>query len=300
MLFPTEKINENTVNIDLADTFGILSMIQAENKKIALEVQKRLNVISKAVDVIVENFKKDGRLLYFGAGTSGRLGVLDASECPPTFSTDPGMVVGVIAGGDYALRNAVEGAEDSFELAKNDFANLNVTKNDTVVAISASGNANYVVEILRLGRENNSKTILLTSNQNAKAAVYADIVIAIPTGAEPIAGSTRMKAGTAQKMVLNMLTTASMIKLGKTYQNLMIDVKPTNTKLKQRCIKIVSQIAEVDEDTVEKILKENGYRLKHAILKILHKIEFNDADKILKENENNLRKTINALKNIKD
>ena len=147
MIFPTEKINKETINIDLADTYGILSMLQEENKKVALEIDKKIPVITKAVDVIVENFKNNGRLIYFGAGTSGRLGVLDASECPPTFSTDPNMVIGVIAGGDYALRNAVEGAEDSFELAQGDFNNLNITQNDTVVAISASGNANYITEV---------------------------------------------------------------------------------------------------------------------------------------------------------
>ena len=277
----TEKSNPDTVNIDISSSLEIAQMINNEDLKVAQKIKENLNPIAQAIDLISDNFLKGGRLFYFGAGTSGRLGVLDASECPPTFNSPYDMVQGIIAGGDRALRYAIEGAEDSTELAKEDFKKCSVTKNDTVCSISASGNANYVIEILRLAKENNTKTIAITCNPKAKMNKYADIVICIETGAEAITGSTRMKAGSAQKMVLNMLTTGAMVKIGKTYKNLMIDVKPTNTKLKDRAVRITSQIAEVDYETAKNLLEENNYKIKETILQLKYNITFEEAQKIL-------------------
>ena len=286
----TEKSNPNTINIDCASSLEIAQMINNEDLKVAQKINENLEPIAKAIDIISENFLVGGRLFYFGAGTSGRLGVLDASECPPTFSSEPDMVQGIIAGGDRALRFAVEGAEDSIELAREDFAKIQATKNDTIVSISASGNANYVIEILKLAKEIGAKTIALTCNPNAKMSEFADVVICIETGAEAITGSTRMKAGTAQKMVLNMLTTGAMVKIGKVYKNLMIDVKPTNIKLKDRAARIVAEIAQVEKDVALNTLEENGYNLKEAVLQIKYGITFEKAQELLKEHNGILRK----------
>ena len=286
----TEKSNPNTVNIDCASSLEIAQMINNEDLKVAKKINENLEPIAKAIDIISENFLNGGRLFYFGAGTSGRLGVLDASECPPTFSSEPDMVQGIIAGGDKALRYAIEGAEDSIELAKEDFAKIKATKNDTIVSISASGNANYVIEILKLAKEVGAKTIAVTCNSNAKMSEFADVVICIETGAEAITGSTRMKAGTAQKMVLNMLTTGAMVKIGKVYKNLMIDVKPTNIKLKDRATRIVAEIAQVEKDVALKTLENNGYKVKEAVLQIKYGITFEKAQELLKEHNGILRK----------
>ncbi len=291
----TEKLNKNTENIDTATTLDVVKMINNEDFNAVNAVQKCLPEISKAVDIIVENFNNGGRLIYFGAGTSGRLGVLDASECPPTFSTPETMVVGVIAGGDHALRHAIEGAEDKPDFAKEDFDNLNINENDTVVAISASGNAAYVVEVLKLAKEKNCKTIAVTSNKNALTKEFADIFICAETGAEAISGSTRMKAGTAQKLILNMLTTASMVKIGKVYKNYMIDVKPTNDKLKKRAVKITASIAEVDEQKAQEVLSANGYKIKHAILNLKYGLSEDEAERLIKENNGVLRKIFEKL-----
>lgn len=286
----TEKTNKNTSCIDISSTEDIVKMINNEDFNAVIAVQKVLPQISKAVDIIAENFQKGGRLIYFGAGTSGRLGVLDSSECPPTFSVSEEMVTGVIAGGDRALRHAIEGAEDRVDLARKDFKEQNINKNDTVVSISASGNAAYVVEILRLAKETGCRTIAVTSNINAKTKDFADVFICAETGAEVISGSTRMKAGTAQKLILNMLTTASMIKIGKVYKNYMIDVKPTNEKLKTRAVKIVADICQVTCEKALDVLKNNNYKIKHAVLNIKYGCDFEKSEKLLKENNGVLRK----------
>ena len=289
-IIPTEKINPDTVNIDISSSYEIAMMINNEDLKVAKKISENLNSIAEAIDTISENFIKGGRLFYFGAGTSGRLGVLDASECPPTFNTNPDMVQGIIAGGDKALRFAIEGAEDSIELARQDFDRLNINTNDTVVSISASGNANYAVEVLKLAKNKNIKTIAITCNPKAKMSCFANIVICIETGAEAITGSTRMKAGSAQKMVLNMLTTGSMIKIGKVYKNYMIDVKPTNIKLKNRAKRIVSSIAECSENEAEKILQANGYKVKEAVIQIKYSLTLQEAVELLNKHKGVLRK----------
>ncbi|HIS89544.1 TPA: N-acetylmuramic acid 6-phosphate etherase [Candidatus Avigastranaerophilus faecigallinarum] len=294
-LIITEKTNPNTLNIDVASSLEIARMINEEDKKVAEKISENLTTIAKAIDIISENFLKGGRLLYFGAGTSGRLGVLDASECPPTFNSPNEMVQGIIAGGDRALRFAIEGAEDSCELARKDFEKLDITEKDTVVSISASGNANYVIEVLKLAKEKKSKTIALTCNPMANISKIADVVICIETGAEVITGSTRMKAGTAQKMVLNMLTTGAMIKIGKVYKNFMIDVKPTNIKLKDRAQRIVSEIAHCSQDEAKAVLEENEYKIKEAILQIKYSISYEKATTLLDKFNGVLGKVFSAL-----
>lgn len=285
----TEKTNPKTVNIDISSSLEIAKMINSEDLTVAQKISENLESIAKAIDCISDNFLKNGRLFYFGAGTSGRLGVLDASECPPTFNTESKMVQGIIAGGDKALRYAIEGAEDSIELARKDFETAKINENDTIVSISASGNANYVIEILKLSKEKKAKTIALTCNPNAKMSKYADIIICIETGAEAITGSTRMKAGTAQKMVLNMLTTGAMVKIGKVYKNLMVDVKPTNIKLKDRAQRIVSAIANCPQETAKTVLEGNNYKVKEAILEIAKSLPLEKAEKLLQENNGILR-----------
>ena len=286
----TELINHDTMNIDLVGTEDMLIMLNNEDMKVAVAVKKCIPQITKAVDIIVRNFLHAGRLFYVGAGTSGRLGVLDASECPPTFSTPPDMIQGIIAGGDRALREAIEGAEDSEEMALEDFDEYDICNNDTIVGLSASGNAKYVCKFLQVAKIKKCKTIVITSNPNAKMKEYADCFICVETGAEAISGSTRLKAGTAQKMILNMLSTGSMIKIGKTYHNLMIDVKPTNNKLKRRAVTIVSEICGCKERTAQNVLDTNGYKIKHAILFILYGLDFDEADKLLRENNGVLRR----------
>ncbi|HIZ28996.1 MAG TPA: N-acetylmuramic acid 6-phosphate etherase [Candidatus Adamsella sp.] len=293
----TEKRNKNTRNIDIENTSKILELIHKEDELAVAAVEKCLKNIEKAVDIIVTNFNSGGKLFYFGAGTSGRLGVLDASECPPTFGVSPLMVQGFIAGGDKALRYAIEGAEDSEQLAEEDFQKANPSPKDTICAISASGNAKYLLTILKLARNNHIKTISISSNKDALMKEYSDCFICAETGEEAITGSTRMKAGTAQKLILNMLTTASMIKIGKVYENLMIDVKPTNIKLKKRAVSIVSEIANVSEENAQKELEHNGYKVKHAILKLKYNLFFDDADKLLNDFNGVLRKVFNYLDN---
>lgn len=288
----TELINRNTVNIDMVGTYDMLAMINYEDMKVAAAVKKSIPEIAQAVDMIVKNFLDGGRLFYVGAGTSGRLGVLDASECPPTFSVSHDMVQGVIAGGDRALKEAIEGAEDSEELAAIDFKNKDICSNDTIVGISASGNAKYVVKFMEIAKIKKCKTVAVTSNPEAAMKKAADCFICVETGAEAISGSTRMKAGTAQKMILNMLSTASMVKIGKTYHNLMIDVKPTNAKLKRRAITIVSEICDCKPSQAREVLESNGYKIKHAVLYILHDLKFEEADKLLKENNGVLRRIL--------
>lgn len=293
----TEKSNPNTIDIDISSSLEIAKMINNEDLTVAQKISENLTAIAKGIDIISENFLNNGRLFYFGAGTSGRLGVLDASECPPTFNSPSDMVQGIIAGGDKALRCAIEGAEDSIELACEDFLKANISVNDTVVSISASGNANYVIEILKLAKEKNVKTIALTCNPNAKMSEFADVVICVETGAEAITGSTRMKAGTAQKMVLNMLTTGAMVKIGKTYKNLMVDVKPTNIKLKDRAERIVAAITECQQDKARKVLEANNYNLKEAVLEIKYNLSETEAQKLLKEYNGILRNIFKVLDN---
>ncbi len=286
----TESRNLNTVDIDLLSTLDVVKKINEEDKQVALAVEETIEDIAQAVDLIAKQFLKGGRLFYFGAGTSGRLGVLDASECPPTFSVEPEMVQGIIAGGDNALRNAVEGAEDDFDAGVMDAEILD--KNDVAVVISASGNPKYLLGVLAGAVEKGASSIAITCNPNGKITHDADIVICAEVGPEVIAGSSRLKAGTAQKMILNMLTTASMIKIGKTYENLMIDLKASNEKLKDRAIRIVANIAEVSYSKALESLLDTDWEIKTSIVSIVKSIDKDSARLELKRACGVLRKVL--------
>ena len=271
----TEYRNENTKDIDILPTIEMVKKMNEEDKIVALAVEDELEHIAQAVDIIAKQFLKGGKLYYFGAGTSGRLGILDASECPPTFSVSPDMVQGIMAGGDKAFRIAVEGAEDDFEAGKKDAEVL--TDKDVAVAISASGNPKYLLGVLQQADNVNAKTIALTCNSKALIAEDAGLTICVEVGPEVIAGSSRLKAGTAQKMVLNMLTTGAMIKIGKTYQNFMIDLKASNEKLKDRAIRIVAQIAGVTHSDALAALLDCNWEIKTAIVMTLRKVSPDEA-----------------------
>lgn len=287
----TEYRNENTKNIDLLNSFEIVKKINEEDKIVALAVENELDNIAKAIDIIAKQFLQGGKLIYFGAGTSGRLGILDASECPPTFSVPHEMVQGIMAGGDKAFKTPLEGAEDNFEAGKQDASLL--TDKDVAVVISASGNPKYLLGVLEKANEVNAKTIALTCNSQAKIIDDATLAICVEVGPEVIAGSSRMKAGTAQKMVLNMLTTGSMIKIGKTYQNFMIDLNPTNEKLKDRAIRIVAQIANTTHAKAFEVLEKCNWEVKTAVASIVLNIDIETARQKLKQNSGVLRKLLN-------
>ena len=292
----TEYRNENTKNIDLLSTIDIVRKINEEDKLVAQVIEDELPNISKAVDIIVKQFLKGGKLYYYGAGTSGRLGILDASECPPTFGVPFDMVQGIMAGGDKAFRIAVEGAEDNLELGRKDAEML--TNNDVCVAISASGNPKYLLGVLQKAEENGCKTIALTCNHEAAILEEAGHGICVEVGPEVIAGSSRMKAGTAQKMVLNMLSTGAMIKIGKTYENFMIDLMPTNEKLKDRAIRIVSEIAGVNISTALETLMDSDWKVKTAILMLKCKMTKEEANEALRKNCGVLRRTLKSLTSV--
>lgn len=286
----TEYRNENTKNIDLLPTIDIVKKMNDEDKIVALAVEYESENIAKAIDVISKQFLQGGHLIYFGAGTSGRLGILDASECPPTFSVEPNMVQGIIAGGYDAMRFAVEGAEDNYDAGYEDAKIL--TKDDVAVVISASGNPKYLLGVLAYADEVGCKTIGITCNSNAKIVEEVGTLICVEVGPEVIAGSSRLKAGTAQKMVLNMLSTGSMIKIGKTYENFMIDLKATNEKLKDRAVRIVSQIAEVDNNIAKETLAKCDWKIKTAIVALKNNVEFDKANEELKKNHGVLRRVL--------
>ncbi len=273
----SEERNPRTMGIDLMSTPEIVATINGEDRLVPEAVGKTLPQVAQAVDRIVAAFGKGGRLIYIGAGTSGRLGVLDASECPPTFGVPPTMVVGVIAGGLGALVSAVEGAEDSAEGGAADLRAIDLTNRDVVVGIAVSGRTPYVIGALNYAKSLGAVTVGLTCNPDSAIAGLADISIAPLVGAEVVTGSTRLKSGTAQKLVLNMLSTASMIRIGKTYQNLMVDVRTSNEKLLARAVRIVMQATDCPEQVAEAALERTGNDVKLAILTILTGKEVEDA-----------------------
>ena len=265
----TEERNPLTINIDTLPTLDILRLINAEDQKVALAVRDELPNIAAAVNAITTRLQRCGRLIYIGAGTSGRLGVLDASECPPTFGTHPEMVVGLIAGGPAALMESVEGAEDDQELGATEIAELAINENDCVIGIAASGRTPYAIGGLREAKKRGALTISIACNRPSPLEKLAVIGIAPLVGPEVLSGSTRLKAGTAQKMVLNMISTAVMIRLGKTYTNLMVDVQPTNVKLRQRARRIVAEATGLDLRRATEILSACNGEVKAAIVAIL-------------------------------
>jgi N-acetylmuramic acid 6-phosphate etherase len=262
----TEQRNDASANIDNLSPLELVTLINAEDKQVALAVERALPDISAAVEIISRSLRVGGRLIYVGAGTSGRLGVLDAAECPPTFSTPPDVVLGLIAGGEHALRYAVEGSEDSPESGADDLRQVSLAEKDVVVGIAASGRTPYVLGALRYARSIGARAIGLSCNPSSELRAYAEPVIEVVVGPEIISGSTRMKAGTAQKMVLNMLSTGAMVLLGKTYKNYMVDVAPTNDKLRRRAVRMVQELGQCDESEAERKLVIAGWDVKSAIL----------------------------------
>ncbi|NOI09304.1 N-acetylmuramic acid 6-phosphate etherase [Vibrio alginolyticus] len=293
----SEGRNPDTMDIDLLPSLDIVQRINQQDKLVPLAVEKVLPEIAEAVDKITQAFKVGGRLFYIGAGTSGRLGVLDASECPPTFGTDPEMVVGIIAGGKEAMFRAKEGAEDDPALGEQDLKENTLTQRDVVVGIAASGRTPYVIGGLEYANELGATTVALSCNPDSPIADIADIAISPVVGPEALTGSTRLKSGTAQKLVLNMLTTASMIRLGKSYQNLMVDVKATNAKLVARAARIVMQATDCTNQEAKTALKETDYDAKLAILMILTGLDRESATEQLNAKQGYLRKVVIAQTN---
>ena len=291
----TESRNSSSLNIDKVSTLDMVKIINNEDKKVALAVEKELVKIAEAIDGIVSGMQKGGRLIYIGAWTSGRLGILDASECPPTYGVSEELVQGIIAGGTEAIFRAKEGAEDSKELAIEDLKSKNITENDTIVGLAASGRTPYVIGGLEYANKIGALTVSITCNANSEVAKVSKVSIAPVVGAEVVTGSTRMKAGTAQKLVLNMLSTGTMIKLGKVYGNLMVDVRATNKKLVERAKKIVCEATGVDREVAEKVLKETNYDVKLSILMILTGLDINEAKEKLSQNKGYIAKAMETI-----
>lgn len=288
----TEKINHNSVDIDILPTLDKLRIINAEDQTVAQSIALHLPDIAIAVDAITKALKSGGRLIYIGAGTSGRLGILDAVECPPTYGVDYNTVVGLIAGGKEAFIKAQEGVEDKEEFAISDLQEANLTSQDIVCGIAASGRTPYVIGGLKYARNLGCQTIAVACNLNSVIGEYADYKIEVALGAEVVTGSTRMKAGTAQKLILNMLSTATMINLGKTYKNLMVDVKTSNAKLEARAKKIIMEATEVDFDTAAKYLQLANNHVKTAIVMILNNVDLATAKQLLDNASGVIRKIV--------
>lgn len=286
----SEARNPDTLQIDLMSTAEILSAMNKQDALVADAVRKVLPEIGAAVDKIVEAFKVGGRLIYMGAGTSGRLGVLDASECPPTFGVPEGMVVGLIAGGDRALRYPIEGAEDDRTEGRRDLEKINLTAKDVVVGIAVSGRTPYVIGALDYAKSVGTTTAALSCNPDSAIARMADIAISPLVGPEALTGSTRLKSGTAQKLVLNMLTTASMIRIGKSYENLMVDLSVSNQKLAARATRILVEVTGCTADEAEGFLAASGNNVKLAILMALTGMGASEAEVALKDADGFLRR----------
>lgn len=292
----TEKRNSNSKNIDKMSTIEIVKLINEEDKKVALAVQEALQEIADAIDLIYNQIKKGGRLIYIGAGTSGRLGVLDASECPPTYGVSFDLIRGIVAGGESAMFKAKEGAEDSKELCIEDLKAIEFNKNDALVGIAASGRTPYVIGGLEYASKVRAKSVSICCVNDGEISKYSDIAIEVIPGAEVVTGSTRMKAGTAQKMILNMLSTGVMIKCGKVYENLMIDLKPTNKKLVERAKVIIMESTGCERETAEKFFYKSSENVKLAIFMILSGLEVEDAIKVLEESEGRISEALEKIK----
>jgi N-acetylmuramic acid 6-phosphate etherase len=285
----TEAIDSRFSKIDTLSTVDLLKLFNDSDKSVAEEVAKVLPKVAEAINEITKRMESGGRLIYVGAGTSGRLGVLDASECIPTFSLQDGLVIGLIAGGDTALRTGIEGAEDVLEGSIEDLKKLSFSKKDSLVGIAASGRTPYVVGALQYAKEVGAGSIALSCNLNSELSKYADIAIEVDTGAEILAGSTRLKAGTAQKLVLNMISTVSMINLGKTYGNLMVDLQVSNIKLRDRAIRIIQAATSCDVERAQDALRESKDQVKVAIVMILLDSSAERALELLKASGSRVR-----------
>ena len=288
----TEQRNPNSMQLDSLSAQELVALINREDQQVALAVEKCLPQIASAVEKIVAAFERGGRLVYVGAGTSGRLGVLDASECPPTYGVKPEMVVGLIAGGDHALRHPIEGAEDNVQQGQADLKEIDFSARDVLVGIAASGRTPYVLGALNYAKQLGATTVSIASNPKSKMAEVADIAIETVVGPEVLTGSSRMKSGTAQKLVLNMLTTASMVLIGKCYQNLMVDVQASNEKLKARALKILMEATECDNEAAANVLAKANGQVKLAILMQLSGLDALEAQSLLDKSNGKLRQAL--------
>ncbi|WP_263974063.1 N-acetylmuramic acid 6-phosphate etherase [Lacticaseibacillus mingshuiensis] len=288
----TETRNQKTMHLDTMSVHEFATTMNAEDQTVAVSVAKALPQIEQAIETITARFNRGGRLFYMGAGTSGRLGVLDAAECVPTFGTEPEMVQGLIAGGMSAMTVAVEGAEDNVQLGTDDLKNANLTDNDTVVGIAASGRTPYVVGGLDYAKTVGAATIALSCNKDSVISAHAALAIEVPVGPEVLTGSTRLKAGTAQKMVLNMLSTGAMVGIGKAYGNLMVDVRPTNEKLVERSKRIIQEATDCDADTAAAMFEAADHDVKLAIVMTLTNLPKADAQARLKAGNGFIAKAI--------
>lgn len=288
----TEQQNKNTINLDQMSVREALTVMNQEDKKVAKAIEKVLPEIEKAVHVIIEKFNVGGRLIYIGAGTSGRLGVLDAAECPPTFGAPKEQVVGIIAGGEKAFTEAIEGSEDNIEMGKKDLEKIGLTKNDVVVGLAASGRTPYVIGALEYANSIQAPTVAIACTRESEIGQVANIAIEATPGPEVLTGSTRLKAGTTQKLILNMLSTISMVGIGKAYKNLMVDVQPSNEKLISRAINIVMQATGVEEAVARKKMEESEGNVKAAILMILLDIDKETAEQKLVETKGHIRQSL--------
>lgn len=290
----TEKRNVKTMDLDVLDTLNLVKKIQSEDLEVAQIVQQVIPDIAKAVDLAAERLEKGGRLIYFGAGTSGRLGVLDATECPPTFGVSPDLVQAYMAGGRDAVFQAFENAEDSKEMGMKDAAAAHITERDLVVGITASGRTPYVIGALHKAHECGATTIAVLNNHGAEIEAIADVTITAIVGPEALTGSTRMKAGTAQKMILNLISTCAMVRMGKVYENLMVDLKPTNQKLRERAVSIITTISGAPRHIAEGALVASHDSAKTAIVMVKRKLGRAQAEDLLTKSGGSLRKALEA------
>lgn len=292
----TETVNEATKNIDELGALEIVTLINAEDKKVAEAIEAELPQIAKAVDTVAERFKRGGRIIYCGAGTSGRLGTLDAAELTPTYNVSPDRAFGLLAGGEGAMYRAIEGAEDSEELAVADLKGVGLNREDCVIGIAASGRTPYTLSALKYANDVGALSIAITCNGDCPMVKAARIAIAPIVGPEVICGSTRMKAGTAQKMVVNMLSTAVMIRLGKVYQNYMVHLQPTNEKLVDRSVRMISQITGASQDTAKQMLQTAGMRVPEAIVMIMAECSHGVAKEAIERTGGRVREAIELAK----
>lgn len=291
----TEKRNQNSMNMDQMSTMEMLRMMNEEDQKVALAVEQVLPQIKEAIEAIYKAFQDGGRLFYVGAGTSGRVGVMDASECPPTFMTPPEMVQTVMAGGNGAFFQAVEGSEDNETKGEIDVKERGITEKDAVIGITASGRTPYPIGALKYARRLGAYTVSLTCNKNALISRFADCRIEAVVGPEILTGSTRMKAATAHKMILNMISTATMVKLGKVYENLMVDVHASNYKLRERAKRNIIEITKVSYEKAEEVLLQTNHEVKPAIVMIEARVSVEEAKAAIAENNGYVRKAIDSL-----
>ena len=292
----TEQRNQTSVDLDLKSSLQIARIINSEDAKVARVVKRSLPQIAKAIDLIVSCLGRGGRMIYVGAGTSGRIAALDAAECSPTFSTDPHTVEFVMAGGVKALAAAIEANEDSRELGRNDIAKKKPGKNDVIVGIAASGRTPFTIAAVEYARRHGAKTIAVTCNRNSPLEKAANLAIVTDVGPEVVSGSTRMKAGTAQKMVLNMLSTGAMVRLGFAYGNLMVNVRPKNQKLAERAVSVIKKAAGVDGDEARKALQESGKSVPVALVMLKAKVSRGEAQRAIRAAQGNVRLAVALAK----